>query len=109
MKNELRPQNTRGEGFQELRVTQKSNPTKGFSGRAHRRLQGVIDCEQLRRSVKSPERLQQLAANESGRTGDDDTDGRQAISPGRTRGISVSSHGIQEAVVVRGWVLGNIS
>jgi hypothetical protein len=50
-----------------------------------------------------------LAANESGRTGDDDTDGRQAISPGRTRGISVSSHGIQEAVVVRGWVLGNIS
>jgi hypothetical protein len=41
-----------------------------------------------------------LAANESGRTGHNDPDGRQAIGAGRTRSISVSSHGIQGAVVV---------
>ena len=111
MENELGPQNARGEGFQELGVTQKSNPTKGFSSRAHRRLQGVIDREQLRRSVKSPQRLQQLAANESGRTGYDDADRRQ---PGRScghRGLLSFRHNSEsnDAVQNLRWVNCNLS
>lgn len=109
MKNELGPQNARGEGLQELRVTQESNPTKGFSGRAHRGLEGMIDRQQFGGGIQTSEGLQQLATNESSRTGHNDTDGRQAIGPGRTRGISVSSHGIHGSVRVRGWALGHIS
>jgi hypothetical protein len=60
----------------------------------------VIDGQQFGGGVQAAEGLQQLAANESGRTGHNDPDGRQAIGAGRTCGISVSSHGIQGAVVV---------
>jgi hypothetical protein len=108
MKNELWPQDARGEGLEKLRVTQESNPSEGFRCRAHRRFQGVVDGQQFGGGVQAAEGLQQLAANESGRTGHDDPDGWQAIGAERTRGISVSSHGIQRTVAVTRWGWGDV-
>ena len=72
-------------------------------------LQRMVDRQQLRSRVQAPERLEQLATDESGRAGHDDPDGRQRGVPGRARGDSGFRHGNQRVIADRAWTFSGSS